>query len=403
MKILIVHDYAELIGGAEIGAITLRDGLRDRGHSAQLFAARTQPDVTCAADATCLGTTSRWRGLLQTANPWAYQSLRRTLADFQPDVVHVRMFLTQLSPLILPLLRTVPSIYHVVWYRPICPTGNKLLPTGEACTYAAGSACYGNNCLPLHDWIPLMGQLKLWRQWRTAFSRIVANSFAVKHQLTQAGIDPVDVIWNGVPQPPPPPDLIALNDAPTIAVAGRLTHEKGVDVLLRAVALIVDRVPNVQVVIAGDGPERLALQALATELGIDTQVTLLGHIPRAEVEQAFAGAWVQVVPSRWAEPFGFVAPEAMMRGMPVIASNSGGLAEVVLDGETGFSVPAGEAAPMAEVLLKLLSDPDLVRRLGRAGRQRAVTHFSESVWVEQFIDLYQSLTLSKSPHPPFPE
>ncbi len=395
MKILIVHDYAELIGGAEIGALTLRNGLRDRGHEARVFAARTNLKQESAVDHTCFGTTSRIRGLVQTANPLAYWQLKQVIADFQPDVVHVRMFLTQLSPLILPLLRSVSSLYHVVWYRPICPTGNKLLPSGTACLSPAGTACLKHGCLPLHDWIPLMGQLKLWRHWQSAFDRVVANSNAVKQQLVQGGIRPVEVIWNGVPEPPPPSYPRPLNLAPTAVVAGRLTPEKGVDVVLKAVAAMSDRLPTLQLLIAGDGPQRKALQALAHDLGIADRVKLLGHLPRQQVEQQFAGAWVQVVPSLWAEPFGFVAPEAMMRGMPVIASNSGGLAEIVKDGKTGFLVPPGDVDALAKTLMTVLSDTDLVERLGQCGRDRAHAHFSETVWLDQFEALYEQMTTSR--------
>jgi hypothetical protein len=106
------------------------------------------------ADYECFGTTSRFRTLLQTFNPWAFAGLRRVLAEFRPDVVHVRMFLTQLSPLILPLLRDLRSLYHVIWYRPVCPLRTKVLPDGTACHDPAGIACSRHRCLPLRDWVP---------------------------------------------------------------------------------------------------------------------------------------------------------------------------------------------------------------------------------------------------------
>src|SRR5207249_3095669 len=154
--------------------------------------------VPSLADYTCFGTASKFRTLLQSANPWAFVALRRVLAEFQPDVVHVKMFLTQLSPLILPLLKRVPSICHVVWYRPICPLGTKVLPDGSSCYSPPGAVCYRSGCLPLRDWIPLMLQMKLWRQWRGVFDVIVANSQATKRRLVREGIEPVQVIYNGV-------------------------------------------------------------------------------------------------------------------------------------------------------------------------------------------------------------
>jgi len=109
-------------------------------------------------------------------------------AAFQPDVVHVKIFLTQLSPLILPLLKDVPSLYHVVWYQAICPVGMKTLPDGTACQVRAGVVCYRNRCLPLSYWLPRMLQVRLWRRWYHVFNLIVANSNAVKWRLMAEGI-----------------------------------------------------------------------------------------------------------------------------------------------------------------------------------------------------------------------
>ncbi len=96
MRILIINDYGSLRGGAEIAMLSLRDGLRTRGHDARLFASNASDgDELMYADYSCLGTTSRWRTLLQTTNPWAYAKLREVLADFKPHVVHVCMFLTR--------------------------------------------------------------------------------------------------------------------------------------------------------------------------------------------------------------------------------------------------------------------------------------------------------------------
>jgi hypothetical protein len=186
-----VSDYGTLVGGAETGLVILRDGLRRLGHDARVFSSSARPGGESFADYECLGTTSSFRTVLQTANPWAALGLRRVLGEFKPDVVHVKLFLTQLSPLVQPVLREVPSLYHVVWYRPVCPLGTKRLPDGRGCREPAGRACYRNGCLPLRDWAPLMLQLRLWRHWRDCFDLVVANSETTKRQLITGGIEPV--------------------------------------------------------------------------------------------------------------------------------------------------------------------------------------------------------------------
>jgi glycosyltransferase involved in cell wall biosynthesis len=394
MKILLINDYATPTGGAELLTLALRDGFRKRGYDARVFASSARASAgESFADFECFGTTSRFRTLLQAANPWAFRQLRRVLDDFQPDIVHVRMFLTQLSPLILPLLKDVPSLYHVVWYRPICPLGTKMLPDGSACQMPAGAVCYRNRCLPLRDYAPLMLQMKLWRRWRNAFNVIVANSEAVRRRLMAEGIGPAEVVWNGVPIPSPRPSLHA---TPIAAFAGRLVPEKGVDVLLRAFARVVMHIPEARLLLIGDGPEHDRLKELTTNLRLSSCVSLLGHVPHPDIERVCSGVWVHVVPSRWAEPFGRVAIEAMMRGTAVIASNSGGLTEIVEDGKTGLLVPAGDVQALAAALRHLLYNRQLAEQMGKAGRELALARFSEATWIDRFVALYQTLRQSES-------
>ena len=389
MKILLINDYGTPTGGAELALLTLRARLRGLGHDARLFTSGARPGgARSLADYQCLGTTSRWRTLLQSANPWAYWRLRQVLAEFRPDVVHVRIFLTQLSPLILPLLRDVPTVYHVAWYRPICPLGTKRLPDGHACAVRWGAACRRNGCLPWRDWLPLMMQMRLWWRWRDAFNVVVAESRHVQAQLGADGLGPVEIVPTGVPVRPLRPPLVS---PPTVAFAGRLVPEKGADILVRAFARVAERIPAARLVIAGDGPERARLQQLVDAHPFAGRVVLTGALDREELERQFAGAWVQAVPSLWAEPFGLVAVEAMMRGTAVVATGTGGLAEIVQEGRTGFHVPPGDVAALADRLLAVLQDRDLAERLGRAGREVALGRYDEAACAKNFLRLYPNL------------
>ena len=113
VKVLLIHDFGTLSGGAEVMICRLREQLRARGHDVLLFTSTARPlPLPVLADATCFGTVSPARRVLQAVNPHAHWRLRRLLRDFRPDVVHLKMFLNQLSPLILPLLASVPSLLH---------------------------------------------------------------------------------------------------------------------------------------------------------------------------------------------------------------------------------------------------------------------------------------------------
>lgn len=390
MKILLLHDYGTSTGGAELQILSLKENLQARGHEVLLFASRAiqVEGFPQLADVTCFGTVTKARVLAQTANVSAYLRLRSLLQEFQPDIVHIRMFLTQLSPLILPLFKNIPCIYQTSVYNAICPVGTNVLPDGQRCTHAPGRVCLTSQCLTTKAWAALMVQQTLWQQWRHYVDCIVTLSHAMKRDLETAGLEPSDVIYNGVALSPPRPSL---SEPPTVVYAGRLVPEKGVDVLVKAFAIAVAQVPHARLLIAGHGAAEASLRQLASQLGIADRISWLGHVPRDILEQQFMPAWVQVVPSLWAEPFGNVTTEAMARSTAVIAHAVGAQPEIIDDQVTGFLVPPGDIGAFARRLTQLLSCRELAERMGQAGRNRARTHFSEDRRTEQFLDLYQRL------------
>ncbi|MBW4670323.1 MAG: glycosyltransferase family 4 protein [Cyanomargarita calcarea GSE-NOS-MK-12-04C] len=390
MKILLLNDLGTPTGGAELQMLSLRQNLRDRGHDARLLSSRATPvaDTKLLADYSCFGSNSRLQVLTQTVNPSAYSRLRQILHDFQPDVVHVRIFMGQLSPLILPLLRDVPCLYQMAMYRAICPKGTNTLPDGSPCQVSAGSACLRYGCMTPQSWAILMVQRQLWQRWRGAFDLMLALSYAMKAQLEAAGITPVQVVYNGVPFRSMRSPLAS---PPTVAFAGRLVPEKGVSILLQAFARACTQVPQARLLIAGQGGEEAALRTLAAKLGVAANVTWLGHLPRTDMEKHFDSAWVQVIPSLWAEPFGNVTTEAMMRGTAVIASTVGAQPEIVSEGTTGFLYPPHDVEALTAALLRLLLNPEKAEQMGQAGHQRACTHFSEDRCTEEFLEIYQEL------------
>ena len=387
MRVLLLHDFGTLNGGAEVMVVNLRDTLRARGHQALLFTSTARPlPLPIVADATCFGSVTPLRRGLQAANPHALWRLRQVLRDFRPEVVFVKMFLNQLSPLVLPLLRAVPSVLNVVNYNLLCPLNTKTLPDGSPCHSRAGGVCHANGCLP---WL---GVARAAVQRRLTdlgvFDHVFANSRWVADRLRAEGVRVDGWVHNGVPQSGRRPPL---GERPVVGYAGRLVPKKGVDTLLAALAGLRERVPEARLVIAGDGPERSRLERMAHTLGVGGAVDFLGHLDAAALEQAMAPAWVQAIPSRWEEPFGLVAAEAMMRGTAVVASAAGGLAEQVVEGETGYRVPAGDAPALAGALARILGDRDHAERLGAAGRRHALTHFTFDAYTDRIVEMLEAV------------
>jgi glycogen synthase len=203
---------------------------------------------------------------------------------------------------------------------------------------------------------------------------VMVNSRAVAAELAKRGlpIRALNVVPNGV-------DLVRFSAAGpvpasgTILLVGRLAAQKGVDVALRALAAVLGRCPEARLVVAGDGDQALYLRRTARYLGIASHVEFAGWQTGDALVALYQQANVVVVPSRY-EPFGLVALEAMACGRPVVASQVGGLAEVVVDSETGYLVPPGDDLRLAQRIVRLLLDDGTATRLGRAARQRAESY-----------------------------
>jgi phosphatidylinositol alpha-1,6-mannosyltransferase len=176
------------------------------------------------------------------------------------------------------------------------------------------------------------------------------------------------------PAPAPPRDSARLRaQRPTILTVAQLLYRyKGHDVLIRALAGIRARVPDVEWVVIGDGPLRPRLEALASSLGLDGAVRFLGDVSAELRDEWLRRADLMAMPSRLpGEGFGIALLEGGAHGMPVLAGNVGGPLDAVVDGESGLLVDPTDVDAVAAGVTRLLLDRDLARRLGENGAERA--------------------------------
>jgi glycosyltransferase involved in cell wall biosynthesis len=181
---------------------------------------------------------------------------------------------------------------------------------------------------------------------------------------------------------------LGLSNRPVLGIVGRLTGQKGHSVLLEALPEVINRLPEVALLVIGDGPERQALEKRATLLGVAGQIVWMGKKSRDEVFGLYGVMDIFVMPSFY-EGFGLTAAEAMAAGLPVVASDIEGLREVVEHEKTGYLCPAGDSRHLAGRLLELLESPVRAREMGRLGRQRAAALFSMETYEESICLAYR--------------
>ncbi|HEX7786538.1 MAG TPA: glycosyltransferase family 4 protein [Methylomirabilota bacterium] len=175
---------------------------------------------------------------------------------------------------------------------------------------------------------------------------------------------------------------------PVVLCVARMYPRKRVPDLLRAVALLRARIPDVQVRIVGRGPEWAAVSRLHAEMGLGEAVALLGDLSRERLAEEYANASLFCLPSVQ-EGFGIVFLEAMAAELPVVACRIAAVPEVVRDGVTGLLVPPRDPGALAEALERLIDDRALARRLGQEGRRRALG-FSPRHVAERFLSAVHS-------------
>lgn len=232
-------------------------------------------------------------------------------------------------------------------------------------------------------------------EWRKT-DAIVCVSDAVRNRMDTWLAEKITTIRNGVEFAPATIARAAMRSELGIpqprclaVIIARVDGRKGHDVLLAALEILKERSVPITVLVAGDGAERAALEQGAAQQGlIPSYVRFLGF--RDDVPNLLAAADLLVLPSL-SEGLPLSVLEAMSHGLPSVASDVGGIPEVILDGEQGLLVPAGAAEPLAEAMERLALCPEQRLEMGSKARIRAQSEFSFDAMVEQYDVLYRSL------------
>ena len=186
---------------------------------------------------------------------------------------------------------------------------------------------------------------------------------------------------------------LGLEDKKVIVSVGRLVHRKGQDFLIDALPIIAQNIPNVHLLLVGEGPYRSELEKRANSLGVKERITFIGRVQYAELPEYICAGDIFAMPSRSrlagleVEGLGIVYLEASACGLPVIGGVSGGAPDAVIEGETGFSVDGKSATAIAQAAIQLLENPEFAAKLGAQGRDWIVIQWRWEIWSEAFNKL----------------
>ena len=190
---------------------------------------------------------------------------------------------------------------------------------------------------------------------------------------------------------------LGITDKKVIVSVGRLVHRKGQDVLIEAIPQILSKIPEAHLLLIGEGPYRQYLEKRAKDLEIDSHITFIGRVMYSDLPKYICLGEVFVMPSRSrlagleVEGLGIVYLEASACGLPVIAGNSGGAPDAVIDGVTGVVVDGKDQQVIATSIVNLLEDQEKAREMGQKGREWVINQWRWEIWSEKFKELLKPI------------
>lgn len=388
MKILLVNDTIIKFGGAEEHCYSLKKLLEDKGHKVKIFGKGTFETIPTY--------------VLRFFDPFVYFQTLKLIKNFNPDIVHVHGVTRNISP--APIVAAKKLGKNVVMtihdFHLYCPKTWAIQHSGKPCpgfSIRCVWRCQGREegiqYFPYHllKWLKVGFHRLLIKKYVDLF---ITPSNKLKELMQYSlNIPEEKIVYL------PNFSSLGRNTRRNVSkiksnqflYVGRLSKEKGVNVLIGAIHLLVIRNKlNVKLIIIGDGPEREKLERLSQLLGLEKNVDFLGRLPRPSLLKYYLESLALIIPSVCMDNSPLVAYEAMGYGTPIIASNIGGLPDLVQDNKNGFLFEMGNKNILAYYLQRLYENTKLSITLGDRGYEMAKKRFNKQQYYEKLIKIYRN-------------
>ena len=394
MKILLINDYSKKFGGAERVVFDTKKLLEEKGYIVKIFPSNEKENLTSFF--------SRWFSVRY------YYQTEKLIKKFQPDIIHCHSLyrIISPSPLLVAKKYGIPVILTFHDFHMVCPKTWMIYKNRKSCKYGFGWRCLVSNCFtqkmgiinfPYH-WLKWQ---KVWLH-REILKRYVDYFICPSKILTvwtkqSLRVKNVSYIPNFID--------IKIKESKRIdsfeikpnqfLFVGRLSKEKGVDVLIRAIKEAKGSCPEILVNVIGDGSEKENLEKLTEELKLQNNIKFLGRIPNEKLFQYYQESLAVVMPSVWMENNPIVALEAMANKTPIIASNIGGFPDLVEDGKNGYLFEMGNYKELAKYIKKLYNNIEFSKILGEFGFRKVKREFNKEKYYKKLIEIYRGIIEKK--------
>lgn len=421
MRIILVNKFHYMKGGSETYYFGLAEGLRRLGYEVHFFAMQDPKNLPCedsdffVSPKDYNGPTSIKRKLSEARSlVYSKESLEkfeRLCERVKPDVIHMNLVHRQITLSILdaPYLaeHRVPVLFTSHDYILVCPNYLMLDGSGAVCEACLGGNlcnCLKRKCVKGSTTKSAMAMVEAdWYKRHRTYSkidRIIAPSEFMRNKLIQGGFPEHQVVHlqnfakDEILEWARKTDDKTDWKHPYVLFFGRLSKEKGVDVLVDAFERALPQMPdNLKLVIAGDGPEREALANKSSD-----RIRFVGFKQGDELERLISGAAFACCPSVWRENMPYSIVEALAEGTPVVGSRIGGIPEIVIEGETGWLAEPGNAASLSEALIHALAtavDTPTYRAVQQRCRSYVLENCNQFKYMEKLTTLYHDLISHK--------
>ena len=389
MRILHFNQFGSHRGGAEGYIADVIAALQVRGHESHLIAF-TPDDAGEPIAATTYAPTPDWPASIDAT----MSVMSEVIARFRPDVAYLHA--VNHPDAVAWIAQHLPTVAYVHAPYPVCPgSAQYLRRSARVCPHTAGAICLVSAQLERCCWgrspVEHLKKLVQVRRFVSAYKltkAVLVGSTYMRGLLERGGIAAAQISIL-------PPVLLASTHAEfqppansrTVLYAGRLTSEKGLYLLIQALALVKG---EWELIVTGEGEDRKRCEGLCHELGLTGRVHFQGWLTEEKLAANYQTCACVAVPSLWPEPFGRIGPEAFSRGRPVVAFATGGIPDWLEHGIDGYLAPAGDIGQLAFYIQKLLDTPELRTEMGRRAREKAIAAWDASTHISSLMSVFEA-------------